>query len=298
MHWQAESLMYFRMAGGWLGPEPAEFERCPIVQAFLSSVLMPGADSQLKAFLGHYGVEAVVLGDSNLVAWSHLLSELDHAPVRIGGVTIYRVGTVMLNDFPHTGSLQAVTTAGVAQSKPSSPPQETFPIEQPHSLVLADTSRALASSGKLSNIKTDDSQGRPGPVITLVNGTAVSTTPLGNPGKSNGLPLVPAKRASWGPWWRVTQADDVVVIGGRGFDTQNGVAVDLYCACPGGEVGPFFFEPDYHPFNSTQIFLKVPIYGANAPLAGPGSIVVSNKGKDGQYAVKSNRVPLWIGNPN
>ncbi len=90
MLWQAESLMYFRMAGGWLGPEPAEFEHWPIVQAFLSSVLMPEADSQLKAFLAHYGVEAVLLGDSHMVVWSDLFSKLDHAPVRIGGVTIYQ----------------------------------------------------------------------------------------------------------------------------------------------------------------------------------------------------------------
>ena len=29
-------------------------------------------------------------------------------------------------------------------------------------------------------------------------------------------------------------------MGGTGFDTANGVAVDLFCGCPGGKVGPFF----------------------------------------------------------
>lgn len=298
MLWQAESLMYFRMAGGWLGPEPAEFEHWPIVQAFLSSVLMPEADTQLKAFLAQYRVEAVLLGDSHMVVWSDLFSKLDHAPVRIGGVTIYQVGTAAFNKFRHADTLQVEGRAGVDQSKPPSPLEEATQIERPHSLFLAETPGPVASSTTSSNIKTDDSPKRTGPVVTAVNGTAVSKTSLGNPQKGNGMPVVPARRASWGPWWREAEADDVVVIDGHGFDTQNGVAVDLYCACPGGEVGPFFFEPDYHPFNGTQIFFKVPIYGANAPLAGPGSIVVSNKGTDGQYAAKSNRVPVWIGSRN
>ena len=34
-----------------------------------------------------------------------------------------------------------------------------------------------------------------------------------------------------------------VAFGGTGFDTTNGVAVDLYCACPRGKVGPFFLNP-------------------------------------------------------
>ncbi len=86
----------------------------------------------------------------------------------------------------------------------------------------------------------------------------------------------------------------MVVIDGHAFDSKNGVAVDLYCACPGGEVGPFLFGPGADSFTDTKIFLKVPLYGAGAPLPGPGSIVVRNKGADGQYAAKSNKVPIEI----
>jgi hypothetical protein len=55
-------------------------------------------------------------------------------------------------------------------------------------------------------------------------------------------------------------------------------------------------EPGYHPFSESRIFLKLPMYGSEAPLAGLGSIVVSNKGRDGCYAAKSIRVPVLIGN--
>ena len=41
----------------------------------------------------------------------------------------------------------------------------------------------------------------------------------------------------------VVVAGKVVTLGGTGFDTANGVAVDLFCACTGGKVGPFFFKP-------------------------------------------------------
>jgi len=136
------------------------------------------------------------------------------------------------------------------------------------------------------------------PVIIAVNGTAVWKIPRGNSRNGKVLPVVPARRAVWGPWWRAAETDDVVVIDGYAFDTKYGVAVDLYCACPGGEVGPFFFEPGYNPFTEETIFFKVPVYGADAPLAGSGSMVVSNKGKDGQYTAKSDRVSVWIGSDN
>ena len=83
----------------------------------------------------------------------------------------------------------------------------------------------------------------------------------------------------------------IVTLGGMGFQTgTNGAAVDLFCACPGGKVGPFFLSPT----SSTSISFTLPATGPNAPATGPGSFVVSNKGA-GSYSQKSNAVSVPIG---
>ena len=435
MLWQAESLMYFRMVGGWLGPTPVEFEHWPIVQGFLSSILMPEAETQLKAFIGHYGIQTVLLDDANRGPWRALFSNLDRAPVRIGGVTIYKVGTAVLSDFRNTDAIQAegsanlarfsemlvaaskylrrgldpaklncavaqglglmpdrgeslaasnqlgwcysmwvgrlngenigvgligyyaglepvikrygryangifypypekigqgldpdrfgvlmmtfdhdqlaratadalidegardplATRARMSEKGTASPPEVTRPIEQRRSLGLAKTSPQTTSSSLVREGKPSGSMEERRPVIIALNGTAVSKIPRGNSRNGKVLPVVPARTAAWGPWWREAETDDLVVIDGHGFDTQNGIAVELRA---GGELRAFFFEPGYHPFDGTQVFFKLPGQGSNGPLAGPASIVVSNKGRDGQYAAKSNRVPFWIGPRN
>ncbi|MGO9062005.1 MAG: hypothetical protein ACLQU2_32240 [Candidatus Binataceae bacterium] len=421
MLWQAESLMYFNMAGGWLGPTPMEFEHWPIVQGLHSSILMPDSDAQLRAFLGHYGIGTVLLENSTKGPWREVFSKLDSSPASIGEVGIYKVGAAALGEFrgaealraegrsnlarfdemlvaasqylqrgldpsklncaraqelglmPDRGeSLAATNQSGWCYSMwfgqmgsasigigligyyaglkpviaryglyandifypyPDKLTQESDPdrlgalmitfsrdklalaaaaasketardsltgrigeadaagqIPQPDSSARVTGHGVAPSSLAMPAVRPDDFPDGLRPVITAVNGRAVS-----NRGKGIVAAVLPARRAIWGPWWREVEADDLMVIDGHGFDTQNGVAVDLYCACPGGEVGPFFLEPDYHPYSGTQILLKVPVYGANAPLAGPGSIVVSNKGRDGRFGAKSNRVPVWIG---
>ena len=83
-----------------------------------------------------------------------------------------------------------------------------------------------------------------------------------------------------------------VTIGGMGFETgANGVAVDIFCACTGGKVGPFFVSPT----SSTSFSFTVPAKGLPmSPDTGPGSFVVSNKGA-GTYSKKSNAVAAPIG---
>ena len=82
-----------------------------------------------------------------------------------------------------------------------------------------------------------------------------------------------------------------VTIGGSGFDTHNGVAVDLFCACTGGKVGPFFINPGDPGLSAGQVTFTVPAEGAaNSPSTGPASFVVSNRGTDGSYRNKSNAV--------
>ena len=86
-----------------------------------------------------------------------------------------------------------------------------------------------------------------------------------------------------------------MTLGGKGFDTTNGVAVDLFCACTDGKVGPFFINPGNPGLGSSSIRFTLPASGAMAPTTGPGSFVVSNAGSAKTYIKKSNAVSVPIG---
>jgi hypothetical protein len=94
----------------------------------------------------------------------------------------------------------------------------------------------------------------------------------------------------------VVAQGSVVKLGGNGFDATDGVAVDLFCACAGGKVGPFFLNPGSAALSKTLISFTLPVSGANAPPTGPGSFVVINKGSDGKFSRSSNAVSAPIGN--
>jgi hypothetical protein len=93
MLWQSSTDMYFRMAGGWTGPIPFDYGRLPIVDFFMGGYDVPEAGEQLKAFVAHFGVDAVVADarDSRLRFWKPVLDSMDIAPVAEGGVMFYRI---------------------------------------------------------------------------------------------------------------------------------------------------------------------------------------------------------------
>jgi hypothetical protein len=82
-----------------------------------------------------------------------------------------------------------------------------------------------------------------------------------------------------------------VVINGKGFDVANGVAVDVFCACPGGKLPTMFLNTGNPNIKPTAITFNLP---ASTPT-GPGSIVVSNAGAMRSYGAKSNAVSVPIG---
>jgi hypothetical protein len=84
-------------------------------------------------------------------------------------------------------------------------------------------------------------------------------------------------------------------LGGSDFDTTHGVAVDLFCVCPGGKVGPFFLNPGDPGLSATNITLNVPGSGPNQPATGPASFRVSNAGTDGEYTQQTAAVATVIG---
>lgn len=134
---------------------------------------------------------------------------------------------------------------------------------------------------------------------------ALAALLLGNP--AAGIPSITAINGvalaanSANPDIAIANVETVVVQGnqitieGTGFDTTNGVAVDLFCACTGGKVGPFLLEPGNVGLSSSSISFKLPASGPNSPSTGPGSFVVSNKGGDGNFSRKSNAVSVPIG---
>jgi len=121
------------------------------------------------------------------------------------------------------------------------------------------------------------------PSLTSINGAGLAPTSRDPNFATNNVNTVVAQGST-------------VKLGGTGFDTAHGVAVDLFCACPGsGKVGPFFLNPGNPGLSSTSVTFPLPASGPDAPATGPGSFVVSNNGADGKFSRKSNAVAVPIG---
>jgi hypothetical protein len=93
MYWQLQSDMYFRMAGGWTGISPFEFQRMPIVSFFYGRTDLPEAGDQLKAYLARFAVTAIVADPSygGLRTFQPALASLGVAAEQSGGVLIYKI---------------------------------------------------------------------------------------------------------------------------------------------------------------------------------------------------------------
>jgi hypothetical protein len=63
MLWQAGTNMYFRMAGGYIGPPPFEYQRWPIVVALFQSAYLPDSSAQFMAFLADHQATTVIADD-------------------------------------------------------------------------------------------------------------------------------------------------------------------------------------------------------------------------------------------
>ena len=128
------------------------------------------------------------------------------------------------------------------------------------SVQVVNTDQSFASS----NLSYALLQGYPGASIPTINSI-------------NGMSLAPT---SSDPSYATNNVETValpgktVTLSGSGFDLSNGVAVDLFCACP--PTGKL--EYDVKPASSTLISFVLPASGPTAPPTGPGSFVVTNLG--------------------
>jgi parallel beta-helix repeat protein len=133
-------------------------------------------------------------------------------------------------------------------------------------------------------------------MLTLLQGNPA----LGLPSLTE-INSIPIAADSAQPGFAVANVETVVSqglpvnLGGSGFDTANGAAVDIFCACPGGKVGPFPIKPGTPGFSNTTISFTVPDAGPNRPSTGPASFRVSNAGGDGLYSNSSASVSVVIG---
>ena len=108
----------------------------------------------------------------------------------------------------------------------------------------------------------------------------------------NGVPLAPSssKRGINNVETVIVQGTSVTM-GGTGFDAAHGVAVNIFCACPGGRVSPVFVNPGSGGLTSDSFSFSLPV---DVPT-GSASLVVINKGVDGSYSKSSNAVSVPVG---
>jgi hypothetical protein len=103
------------------------------------------------------------------------------------------------------------------------------------------------------------------PSLTGINGAGLSPTSL-NPG----IALANVET--------VVIPGTSVTLTGRGLDTDNGVAVDIFCGCPPlGKVGPFYFGRGTPGLSSAGLTFSLPS-GTSGPATGPGAIRLTNLG--------------------
>jgi hypothetical protein len=92
MLWQAETDMYYRMAGGYVSVSaPDAFLAWPITSYLLQGEVVPDAADQLKVFLATHDVGAILVTDEVWNSWKALMSAVGASIQHAGGVYVCRV---------------------------------------------------------------------------------------------------------------------------------------------------------------------------------------------------------------
>ncbi len=113
MYWQMQSDMYFRMAGGWTGFSPFEFDRMPVFYYFDSGTDLPEAADQLKAYIARFGVRAVIADpkEPNFPIWQRTLASLGVAALNEKGVWIYKIPRDSFGEYANLPAAQVEARA-------------------------------------------------------------------------------------------------------------------------------------------------------------------------------------------
>ncbi len=91
MLWQAQTDMYFRMAGGYVGLDSSEFQRWPVFDSLFSGAPCFDFSQQLRMFLAAHGVSTVILAQDAREIWTPLLAPIGLNRYEVEDVILYRV---------------------------------------------------------------------------------------------------------------------------------------------------------------------------------------------------------------
>ena len=92
MLWQAQTNMYFRMAGGYIGPQkPKEYRRWPVVTALQEDRKDPSISAQLRPFLISHDAKGIVVARPDREKWRAVLVKLGVEPIQVDDVLVYKL---------------------------------------------------------------------------------------------------------------------------------------------------------------------------------------------------------------
>jgi dolichyl-phosphate beta-glucosyltransferase len=93
MLWQAETDVYFRVAGGYTGNTPPNFAGSEFVSKLFRGNVDPADTAALQRFLAQHRVGAVIVDDRSPAYVAALTSWLGVSPREIGGVQLFRLSS-------------------------------------------------------------------------------------------------------------------------------------------------------------------------------------------------------------
>ncbi len=116
MLWQAETEMYYRMAGGYVsGSPPDAFLAWPITNYLRQGEVVPDAGDQLKAFLANHDVGTILVTDEVWNSWKSLMSVVGASVQHAGGVYICRVPAAELARYRALTAIEMETRSDSAR---------------------------------------------------------------------------------------------------------------------------------------------------------------------------------------
>jgi hypothetical protein len=116
MLWQAQTGMYFRMAGAWSDPLPNEYRHWPVVSALTEWTPLPDPQMQVMSFLANHDVADVVVSDDDpdRAMWLRWIPVAVTAPVDVGGVTLFKIPPAALMPYRAISATDAERQADAA----------------------------------------------------------------------------------------------------------------------------------------------------------------------------------------